>query len=428
MIQKYPGGIVKCRDVADVIHAVNFCRENQILTAVRGGGHNGAGLGSCDDGIVVDLAHLNGIHVDPAKKTARVGAGCLLGDVDHATDIFGLAAPSGIFSTTGVGGLTLGGGLGYLTRKYGLAIDNLLEADMVLADGRYITVNKDQYADLFWAIRGGGGNFGIVTSFLFQLHSVKEVYGGPIFWEADKAEQIMHFYREYMKTASDDMYGFFTLMVIPAAEPFPKELWNKNVCAVVWNYVGEKEKAEQVFQPIRAFATPVLDFAGPIAFKDLQSMFDPVYPHGLNWYWKADYLNDLSDEVIHENVKHGTSIPTPLSQTHIYPIDGFAGRINKSATAWNYRNAKFVQVIVAVDPDREKMDKAIKWCKSYWDAIHPYSAGGAYSNFMMEEGQERVKNAYGENYQRLVEIKSKYDPDNFFRVNQNIRPVGQKNK
>jgi FAD/FMN-containing dehydrogenase len=426
MIQKYPTAIVKCANGADVLQTVNFCRENRLVTAIRSGGHNGAGLGSCNDGIVIDLSLMKGIHIDPDKKTARVEAGCLLGDVDQATSVFGLAVPSGIFSTTGVGGLTLGGGLGYLTRKYGLTIDNLLEADMVLADGRSVTVNEDEHPDLFWAIRGGGGNFGVVTSFLFQLHPVSEVYAGPIFWEANKAKEVMQFYRDYMKTASNDLYGFFTLMIIPASAPFPKELWNKNVCAIVWNYTGEIEKANETFKPIREFATPVLDFAGPIPFKNLQSMFDAIYPHGLHWYWKADYLNELSDEAIEENIKFGTTIPTPLSQTHIYPIDGLAGSIPKDATAWNYRNAKFAQVIVAVDTDQNKMENAIEWCKSFWEAIHPHSAGGAYSNFMMEEGQERVKAAYGDNYKRLAEVKLKYDPDNFFRVNQNIEPAHKK--
>ncbi|MGI8638080.1 MAG: FAD-binding oxidoreductase, partial [Segetibacter sp.] len=346
MIQKYPKAIVKCADVSDVMYTVNFCRENRLVTAIRSGGHNGAGLGSCDDGIVIDLSLMKDIHIDPDKKTARVEAGCLLGEVDEATSVFGLAVPTGIFSTTGVGGLTLGGGLGYLTRKYGLTIDNLLEANMVLADGRSVTANERDNSDLFWAIRGGGGNFGVVTSFLFQLHPVNDVYAGPIFWEANKAKEVMLFYRDYMETAPDDMYGFFTLMIIPASEPFPKELWNKNVCAIVWNYTGEIEQANEMFKPIREFATPVLDFAGPIPFKNLQSMFDAVYPHGLQWYWKADYLNELSDEVIEESIKYGTTIPTSLSQTHIYPIDGVAGRIQKNATAWNYRNAKYAQVIV----------------------------------------------------------------------------------
>lgn len=425
MIDKRPAMIAKCTDVADVIAAINFGRENQLAIAIRSGGHNGAGLGSCDDGIVIDLSRMNGVHIDPGNKTVRVEAGCLLGDVDHATYEFGMAVPSGIFSTTGVGGLTLGGGLGYLTRKYGLAIDNLLEVSMVLADGSYVTVNKDQHPDLFWAIRGGGGNFGVVTSFLFQLQPVKDVYAGPVFWDIEDAERVMKFYREFMNDAPDDMYGFFTLMVIPSSEPFPQNLWNKNVCAVVWNYTGDIEKAGDVFKPIRSFAEPVLDLAGPIPFKDLQAMFDAIYPHGLHWYWKADFLNELSDEAIQENLKYGSSIPTPLSQTHIYPIDGFSGRISKDATAWNYRDAKFAQVIVAVDKDPGKMEAATAWCKSYWKAIHQYSAGGGYSNFMMEEGQDRVKAAYGDQYERLARIKSKYDPKNLFHINQNIKPFKQ---
>lgn len=422
MIDKYPLAIVKCQNTADVIYAVNFGNDNNLLTAIRSGGHNGAGLGSCDDGLLIDLGSMKGIHIDPIENTARVEAGCLWRDVDHATHAFGMAVPSGIFSTTGVGGLTLGGGLGYLTRKYGLTIDNLLEANMVLADGSYITVNKDQHPDLFWAIRGGGGNFGVITSFLFQMQPVKEVYGGPIFWDIDKAADAMRFFRDFLAVADDDMYGFFTLMIIPSSDPFPEELWNRNVCAIVWNYTGEKEKAEEAFTPIREFAEPLLDLAGPIPFVNMQSMFDAIYPHGLNWYWKADYVNELSEEAIQENIKFGTSIPTPLSQTHIYPIDGAAGRIPKDATAWNYRDARFAQVMVAVDPDINKMNDAKEWCRSYWEALHPYSAGGAYSNFMMEEGENRVKKAYGNNYNRLVQVKSKYDPDNFFKVNQNIQP------
>lgn len=423
MIEKYPRAIVKCANVTDVKHTVNFCRENRLLAAIRSGGHNGAGLGSCNDGIVIDLSLMKDIHIDPGKKTAWVEAGCLLGELDEATSVFGLAVPTGIFSTTGVAGLTLGGGLGYLTRKYGLTIDNLLEANMVLADGQYVTANESENSDLFWAIRGGGGNFGVVTSFLFQLQPVNQVYAGPIFWEVDSAKEVMQFYRDYMKTAPPDMYGFFTLMIIPASEPFPKEVWNKNVCAIIWNYTGEIEKASEVFKPIREFATPVLDFAGPIPFKNLQSMFDAIYPPGLHWYWKADYLNELSDEVIEASIQYGTKIPTSLSQTHIYPIDGFAESISKDATAWNYRDAKFAQVIVAVNPVKDEMEKAVDWCKSFWEAIHPHSAGGAYSNFMMEEGLERVKAAYGDNYKRLAQVKLKYDADNFFRVNQNVEPA-----
>jgi FAD/FMN-containing dehydrogenase len=422
MIQKYPAAIVKCSNVADVMHSVNFARENNLLIAVRSGGHNGAGLGSCDDGLLIDLSSMNGIYLNTEDNTARVEGGALLGDVDHATNAIGMAVPSGVFSTTGVGGLTLGGGLGYLTRKYGLSVDNLLEVNMVLADGSYITSNEQNHTDLFWAVRGGGGNFGIVTSFLFKMHPVNEVYGGPIFWDISVAVDAMKFYREVMENAPDDLYGFFTLMIIPATEPFPKELWNKNVCAVIWNYTGPVEEAEEVFKEIRGFHPPLLDMAGPIQFKAMQSMFDAIYPPGLNWYWKADFVNELSDEAIHENVKFGSSIPTPLSQTHIYPIDGFAGRIEKGATAWNYRDAKWAQVMVAVDADSARMDKAIEWCKAYWKALHPYSAGGGYSNFMMEEDENRVKSAYGDNYDRLVRIKTKYDPDNFFRVNQNIKP------
>ena len=422
MVDKYPLAIVKCQSIADVIYSVNFARENNLLTAIRSGGHNGAGLGSCDDGLLIDLEMLKGIHIDTINKTARVEAGCLWTEVDYATHAFGMAVPSGIFSTTGVGGLTLGGGLGYLTRKYGLTVDNLLEANVVLADGSYLTVNKDRYPDLFWAIRGGGGNFGVVTSFLFQMQPVKYVYAGPIFWEIEKAAKVMRFFRDFMSEAPDDMFAILTFMIIPALDNFPKEFWNKNVCTIIWNYTGDITGAEEAFEPIREFENPILDYAGPRSYFDLKCMYDVIYPPGLYWYAKADYINDLSEEAIQEHIKFGATIPTSLSQTHIYSLGGLAGRIPADATAWHYRGAKFAQVIAAVDQDINNLEKAKEWCHCYWQAVHPYSAGGAYSNFLMEEGEGRVKKSYGDNFERLVAIKSKYDPDNFFSVNQNIKP------
>jgi len=363
--------------------------------------------------------------VDPDKKTARVEGGCTLGDVDHATHAFGLALPSGIISTTGVGGITLGGGIGYLTRKYGLSIDHVLEANVVLADGTYVTANKDQNQDLYWAIRGGGGNFGVVTSFLFRLDPVHTNYSGPMFWPIEKATEVMKWYRELMADAPDEVYGFFAFLIVPPSAPFPEELHLKTVCGVVWNYTGPMEQAEEVFKPIREFGPPILDFVGPMPHPVLNSLFDVFYPPGLQWYWRADFVNELSDEAIAEHVKFGEKTPTPHSTMHLYQVDGAAGRIGKTDTPWNYRDAKWAQVIVGVDPDPANNDKIISWCKDYYDALHPYGAGGAYVNFLMEEGEDRIKATYGENYVRLAEIKSKYDPDNFFRINQNIKPNGQ---
>lgn len=423
MIDKYPLMIVKCADVADVITAVNFARENELLTAIRSGGHNGGGLGICDGGMVIDLSQMKGISVDQNAKTAWVEAGCTLGDIDHATHAFGLATPSGIFSTTGVGGITLGGGLGHLTRHYGLAIDNLLEANVVLADGSFVKANAKTNNDLFWALRGGGGNFGVVTSFVFKLHPVSMVYGGPMLWELDETENILRWYQDIVKHAPNELNGFFAFLCVPPGPPFPEHLHKKNMCGVVWCYSGDMEKAEKVFEPIRNFRKPALDFVGPIPVPAMNSMFDALMPPGLNWYWKADFVNDLGDKAIAEHLKFGSNLPTLLSTMHLYPINGAAAKVSNTATPWNYRNATWAMVIAGIDPDPANNDKISKWAKDYWEALHPYSAGGAYVNFMMDEGEERVKATYGDNYEKLTSIKTKYDHDNLFKVNQNIKPM-----
>ena len=422
MIDRRPGLIARCADVADVITAVNFGRENNLLVAVRGGGHNAGGLGVCDNGLVIDLSLIKYTRVDPAARTVRVGGGCTWGEVDHATHPFGLAAPTGVISTTGVGGLALGGGLGHLTRKCGLTIDNILEADMVLANGSVVTASPQENKDLYWAIRGGGGNFGIVTSFLFRAHPIHTDYAGPMLWEPEDAAEVMKWYREYITTATEDINGFFAFLAVPPTPHFPEHLHGKTMCAIVWCYVGDMDKAEEVFKPIRSFKPPVLDLVGPMPHPALQTGFDPVYPPGHQWYWKADFVNELSDEAIDLYVKHGSTLPTPQSTVHLYPINGAAHNVGNSDTPWAYRDATWAQVIVGVDPDPANNERLISWAKEFWEALHPYSAGGAYINFIMDEGEERIKATYRENYDRLVAIKDKYDPDNFFRVNQNIRP------
>ena len=420
MIDKHPGVFVMCVDVADVIASVNFGRDNNLLVAVRGGGHNGGGLGICDDGLVIDLSGIKFIRVDTSNNTVRVGGGNLWGEVDHATHPFGLAVPAGMISTTGVGGLTLGGGVGYLSRKYGLTIDNLLEADMVLADGSFVTVNAKQNPDLFWAIRGGGGNFGIVTSFKFQAHPVKTVFGGPTLWPIEKTEEVMEWYHKFINNAPDELNGFIATMVIPGA-PFPEHLHNKQFCGIVWCYVGDLDKAAEVFKPILEMK-PLFEHVGEMPYPAIQKLFDGLFPPGLQWYWRADFFNELGKEIRAQHLKFGSKIPTPLSQMHLYPISGAASRVGAEETPWAYRDAKYAGVIVGVDPDPANADKITKWCKEYWEALHPYSSGGAYSNFMMDEGQDRVKASYKHNYNRLAKIKMKYDPTNLFRVNQNIKP------
>jgi FAD/FMN-containing dehydrogenase len=423
MIDKRPGLIAQCADVADVITAVNFARENNVALAIRGGGHNGGGLGTCDGGVVIDLSRMRGVRVDPRSRTVRADGGCVWGDVDHATHAFGLATASGIISTTGVGGLTLGGGIGHLTRKCGLSIDNLLEVDMVLADGRFVTANAQENLDLFWAVRGGGGNFGVVTSFLFRLHPISTVYAGPILWHLDQAPEVMRFYRDFIVQAPEELNGFFAFLIVPPGPPFPEALHNKKMCGIVWCYTGPLEKAEETFRPIRRLGTPALDLVGPMPQPVVQSMFDALYPPGLQWYWRADFVNELSDEAIELHLKYGSALPSMHSTMHLYPINGAVHRVGKNDTAFSYRESKWAEVIVAVDPDPAKIDGMIPWVKDYWSALHPYSAGGAYVNFMMDEGQDRVHATYRENYGRLASIKNKYDPGNLFHVNQNIKPT-----
>lgn len=423
MIDRRPRLIAECADVADVVTAVNFARTQKMPLAVRGGGHNAGGLGVCDDGLVIDLKRLSYVHVDPARNTARCGGGTTWAAMDHATHVFGLAVPAGIIATTGVGGLTLGGGIGHLTRQYGLTIDNLLEVEMVLADGRVVTANPKRHDDLFWAVRGGGGNFGVVTSFLFKARPVHTDYAGPMFWNLEDTAEVMRWYRDFIKKAPNTINGFFALLTVPPGPPFPEALHLKKVCGIVWCYTGPAKQAEKVFKPIRAFKKPILDFVGPIPHPALQGMFDPIFPPGLQWYWKADFVRELSDEAIALHATHGARMPTWQSTMHLYPINGAAAKVKNSATPWSYRDATWAQVMVGVDPDPANKEKLVTWARDYFEALHPYSAGGAYINFMMEEGEDRIRATYGKNYARLTKIKRRYDPHNLFRVNQNIKPA-----
>jgi FAD/FMN-containing dehydrogenase len=424
MIDKRPRMIARCADMADVISSVNFARDNEVLLAVRGGGHNGAGLGVADDALVIDLSAMRGIRVDPEAQTVRVEGGATWGDVDHATRAFELAVPTGIISTTGVAGLTLGGGHGYLARKYGLTIDNLLEADVVLADGRLVKASEEENEDLFWAIRGGGGNFGVVTSFLFRGTPVNTVYAGPMVWELDRAEEIMRWYREFSPQASEDMYGFFAFLTVPPAPPFPEHLHGKKMCGIVWCYSGAIEGAEEAFRPIREqVGPPAFEFLGPMPLPVLNSLFDALYTPGLQQYWRGDFVSELSDEAIAIHLRHGPQMPTMHSTMHLYPIDGAVHRVGRHETAFSYREANWSAVFYGVDPDPANNERIVSWTREYFDAVHPYSGGGAYVNFMMNEGQERVKATYRDNFERLVETKNKYDPTNLFRVNQNIEPT-----
>jgi hypothetical protein len=421
MIDKKPAIIVKCANVADVISAVNFGREHGLDTSIRSGGHSGPGFSLADDGLVIDLSEMKGIRVDPKNRTARVEAGCTWGDVDRATHEFGLATVSGVISTTGVGGLTLGGGHGYLTRKFGLTIDNLLGADVVLADGSFVHANKDENSDLFWALRGGGGNFGVVTSFEYRLHPLKNVIAGPLFWPIEKLQTTMKWYRDWLPKLPEDVYAFYLTAEVPAGDPFPAEIHGRKVCGLLWCYTGPKEKFETWIQQAREVAEPLFEFTPEMPYPMLQSMFDGIYPPGDQWYWKGEFIQELNDKAIAEHVRFG-EVPTSKSTMHLYPINGAVHKVKKDETAWEKRDATWSMVIVGVDPNPENAGLIKKWATDYWKALHPHSLrGGSYINFMMEEGQDRIEATYGDNYQRLQEVKAKYDPENFFRVNQNIK-------
>ena len=423
MIDKHPALIARCANVADVVTMVNYARGQNLPLAVRGGGHNAAGSGVCDDGVVIDLSGMKQIDVDVEKQTVRVEGGCLLRELDAKTHEHGLTVPTGVNGTTGVAGLTLGGGLGYLTRQYGLTIDNLLEATVVLADGRVVNASATDHADLFWAIRGGGGNFGIVTSFLFRAHPVSTVVAGPMLYELTDAKEIMQWYRAYIRDAPDAINGWFAFLTVPPGPPFPEHLHFKKMCAIVWCYSGPIEDADNAFGPIRAVKTPALDLVGPMPVPVMQGLFDALYPPGLHAYWKADFVRELSDEAIDIHLRHAAQLPTMLSTMHLYPVNGAAARVGNQATAWNYRDVTWAMVIVGFDPDPANDARIINWTRDYWQDLHPYGAGGAYVNFMMDEGEDRVRATYGANYDRLVAIKTKYDPANLFRMNQNIRPL-----
>jgi hypothetical protein len=423
MIDKLPALIARCASLGDVSRTIAFARDHDLLLAIRGGGHNGAGLGTCEGGVVIDLSLLKGIQVDPAARTVRVGGGCTWGEVDQATGEHGLATPSGIISTTGVGGLTLGGGIGHLTRKFGLSIDNLLEAELVLASGERMRVNAEEHPDLFWAIRGGGGNFGVVTSFLFRLHEVGTVVGGPTFWPVEQGAEVLSVYREFLPSAPRELNGFFAFHTVPPGPPFPEAIHLQKVCGVVWCYVGSEEEAARAMAPLlESVPEPLMHGVGPMPHSALQGAFDGLYPPGDQWYWRADFVKEIPDEAVQIHARFGAELPTMKSTMHMYPIDGAAHDVGASDTPWSYRDAKWGSVFAGVDPDPGNVDVIRRWSIDYHEALHPYSAGGAYVNMMMDEGQERVRASYRDSYDRLARIKATYDPDNLFRVNQNIQP------
>lgn len=427
MIDKRPAAVLRCRDVADVVAGVRFASDHGVELAVRGGGHNAAGLGVWDDALVLDLAPMHSTTVDPAGGTVRVDGGCTWGDVDHATVAFGMATPSGFLASTGVGGLTLGGGIGYLTRRFGLTIDNLLSADVVLADGSLVRADTESHADLFWALRGGGGNFGVVTSFTFRCHQIGDhgtIFGGPVFYDLADTDAVMQWYRELLPSLPEELNGWIALLTVPPVAPFPESLWGRKVCGIVWCYTGPLTKATEVTAPVCEFGSPLMVGLHEMPFSTLQQAFDGLYPAGLQWYWRSDFCTEISDAAIAVHQKYGALLPTGHSTMHMYPVGGAASRIAGNATAFAHRDGGWAAVIVGVDPDPANAGRISTWARDYWEELHPTAASGTYVNFLMDEGADRIRSSYGVNYQRLAAIKNRYDPDNHFHINQNIAPQG----
>ena len=422
MIDRRPNVVVRCTSTDDVVAAVNYARENELPVAVRAGGHSVPGFGTGDDAVVVDLSGMKEVQVDPGARTARAQGGATWGDFNDATHAHGLATTGGIISTTGVGGLTLGGGIGYLARGCGLSCDNLVSAEVVTADGQAVVASESENDDLFWALRGGGGNFGVVTSFEFRLQPVKDIYGGPMFFEIEDAGSVLRFYREFIADAPEEFGGFPAWQIAPPLPFIPEDRHGEPFMAFVACWAGPVEQGEAVLKPLRDVAPVVAEHVGPMPYPALNSAFDALVPPGLQHYWKANFVTELTDDAIEAHLEHGPKVPVVNSTVHIYPINGAVNRVASDATAFAYRDATFATVIAGMWPDAADNEDNIKWVRDYYDATAPLSEEGAYVNFMAGDDQDRVKVSYGGNYDRLVEVKRKYDPDNLFRLNQNIKP------
>jgi FAD/FMN-containing dehydrogenase len=422
MFDRRPLAIVQAEQVADVISTVNFARDGGLDLSVRGGGHSAPGFGTNDDGVVIDLSLMRSVYVDPLARTARAGGGATWGDFNYATHAFGLATTGGIVSTTGVAGLTLGGGIGYLTRGYGLSLDNLLSVDVVTADGQYRRASKDENADLFWGLRGGGGNFGVATSLEFELHPVNDVYVGIFFYELDETANLLRFFREFITDAPETYGGFPGFQVAPPLPFIPEDRHGDTFCVAVVHWAGPLEEGEKAMAPFRDLAPRVAEMVGPMPYPALNAAFDGLFPKGMRSYWKGAYVNEFTDAAIEQHLIHGPKVPGVSATMHLYPINGAAGRVTSDDTAFAYRNATFAPVFVAAWQDPAEDQERIKWVRDYYEAIAPHSEPGGYINFMSGDDQGRIQDNYRDNYNRLVEVKRAYDPDNLFRHNQNIKP------
>ena len=415
MINNRPAMVARCAGVADVINCVNFARTTETLVSIRGGGHGVPGFAICDGGLMIDLSRLKGIRVDPDKRSVRAEGGVNWGEFYHETQAFGLATTGGVARPTGIAGLTLAGGHGYLMRKYGLACDNLRSVDIVTADGRFLTASATQHPDLFWGLRGGGGNFGVVTSFEYQLHPVGPVLGGLVFYPMKEAQGLLKFYHEFTGSAPDEVSPVAVLATLPDGT---------KAVVIILGYFGPPDQGERTLRPLRTFSTPLSDQVGPMTYVELQSIVEKFNPPGLRNYWKTCFLKELSDEAISIMVDHYASVPSPYSHVVVYTLGGAVSRVGKEETAVAHRDARQALVMIGMWSDSADDDRNIRWVRELSNAMEPYSSGGFYINYEAAVSAEQVRGAYGpETYERLVALKNKYDPTNFFRLNQNIKPT-----
>lgn len=422
MFDKRPLAVLRAEQVADVIAGVNFARDNGLDIAIRTGAHSAPGFGTVEGGMVIDMSPMHTIRVDPKSKTARADAGATWGDFNHATHAFGLATTGGIISTTGVTGLTLGGGIGYLARGCGLSIDNLISADVVMADGKFVTASERENEDLFWGLRGGGGNFGVVTSLEFKLHDVDQVYAGPIFYNLEDAGALLKMYAEFIKTAPEHFGGFPAFQIAPPLPFIPENRHGDTLALAVVHWSGPMDQAKKALQPFWDVAPIVANGAGPLPYPALNGAFDALYPKGIRAYWKGAFAKDLPDAAIAAHVEHGSRVPEVSATMHLYPINGACHRVAPKDTAFAYRDSTYGMVILASWNDATKDAERIQWVRDYYQALTPYTEPGGYINFMQDDDYGRIRDNYRENYDRLVQVKRTYDPDNVFHINQNIAP------
>jgi FAD/FMN-containing dehydrogenase len=422
MFDKRPVAVLRAEQVADVIAAVNFARDNGLELSIRSGAHSAPGFGTNDDGLVIDMSQMRTVRVDPSKKTARADAGATWGDFNHATHAFGLATTGGIISTTGVTGLTLGGGIGYLARAFGLSIDNLLSADVVTADGQFVTASPDENEDLFWGLRGGGGNFGVVTSLQFRLHEVDQVFAGPIFYNLEDADSLLRMFDEFIRDAPEQFGGFPAFQVAPPLPFIPENRHGDTLALAVVHWAGPLKQAQKALRPFWDVAPIVANGTGPLPYPALNAAFDGLYPKGIRAYWKGSFVKELPEAAIAAHVEHGSRVPEVSATMHLYPINGACHRVGPSDTAFAYRDATYGMVFLASWNDPAKDAERIQWVRDYYQALTPYSEPGGYINFMQDDDYHKIHDNYRQNYDRLVQVKRDYDPGNLFHMNQNITP------